>query len=106
MPRTLAQRPRARLEAAVPGERVVEVLGCPGRIEALDLHVVAVQKLPRGPGGAARGVADLAVVDDGVGVIDEGNVVSQVVTSKVLGSVRGEKTCRSASDREVWVGRS
>jgi hypothetical protein len=86
MPRPLSIGSSPRLEATVSIQSVVEVLGGPWCVHALDLDIMVVQKLPRGTGCATRGVADPIEEDDGVGVVDKGDVITQVVAGKILGS--------------------
>lgn len=45
---------------------------------------MVVQKLPGRSNGSTRGTADLCVADYTVRVVDEGNVVSKVVSREVL----------------------
>lgn len=86
MPRPLTVGASSRLEATVSIQSVVEVLCGPWCVHPLNLDVVAIQKLPRGTGSAARGVADLVEEDDGVGVIDKRDVIAQIISGKILGS--------------------
>lgn len=86
MPRSLSIGASPGFEAAVASQGVVEVLFGPRRIHAFDLNVVTIQQLPCWAGCAARGVADLVVEDNGVGVVDEWDVVAQIVTGEILGS--------------------
>lgn len=86
MPRTLTVGPSSRLEATVSFQSVVEVLCGPWCVHTLNLDIVAVQKLPRGTGGAARGIADLIEEDYGVRVVDKRDVIAQIVAGKILGA--------------------
>lgn len=96
MPRPLSVGSSSRLEAAVSSQGVVEVLRGPRGVQALDLDIVTVQQLPCWTGRATRGVADLVEEDDGVGVVDERNVVTQIVTGEILGS---------GDSQSVWSSR-
>lgn len=86
MSRSLSVGSSSRLEAAVSSQGVVEVLRGPRGVQALDLNIVAIQQLPCWTGRAARGIADLVEEDDGVGIVDEGDIIAQVVTGEILGS--------------------
>lgn len=90
MSRALAVGPRPRLEATISFHCVVQVLGGPWCVHALDLDIMAVEELPRGTGGAARRLADLVPEDDGVGIVDKGDIIAKIVTGKILGSEKSQ----------------
>lgn len=88
MPRALSVGSSPGLEPAVSSQGVVKVFRCPWGIHAFNLDVVAVQQLPRWTSCATRGVADLVVEDDGVGVVDKRDVIAQIIAGKILGSAK------------------
>lgn len=76
--------PYALLITAEILQGVVEVCLSPRSFEPLDLYVVGVQELPGRAGCTAAGRADIGKAHYAVGVGFERDVVSKVVSSKIL----------------------
>lgn len=94
MPGSFSVRSSSRLEAAVLIQGVVEILRGPWGVQAFDLNIMAVQQLPCWTGRATRGIANFVEEDDGVGVVDERDVIAQVVTGEILGSGDSESVSK------------
>lgn len=76
--------PYAFLIAAEALQSVVEVCLSPRSFEPLDMYVVRVQKFPGRAGCTAAGSADIGIAHYAVGVGFERDVVSKIVSSKIL----------------------
>jgi hypothetical protein len=76
--------PYALLITAEILQGVVEVCLSPRSFELLNLYVVRVHKFPGRAGCTAAGRADIGIAHYAVGVGFERDVVSKVVSSKVL----------------------
>ena len=86
MTRPFSPGSRTTLRTAVIFKRVVEVKSGPRCVQLLQHDIVVVEKLPGRSDGSTGGITDLGVADYTVRVGDERNVVSKVVSRKVLRS--------------------
>lgn len=78
------------LRTTVILKRVVEVQSGPRCVYSLRHDIVVVEKLPGRSNGSTRGTTDLCVAHYAVRVINEGHVISKVVSREVL---RPRATC-------------
>lgn len=84
MARPFSPGTRTALRTTIILKRVVEVQSSPRCVYSLRRDVVVVKKLPGRSNSSTRRIADLCVTDYAVRVVDEGNVISKVVSREVL----------------------
>lgn len=84
MARPFSPGTRTALRTTVILKRVVEVQSGPRCVYSLCHDIMAVEKLPGRSNRSTRGTTDLCVAHYAVRVVDEGNVISKVVSREVL----------------------
>lgn len=84
MARPFSPGTRTTLRTTVILKRVVKIESRPRCVYSLRHDIVVVEKLPGRSNGSTRGTTDLCVAHYAVRVVDEGNVISKVVSREVL----------------------